>query len=405
MTTFLILAALLTILALSPLVYVLLKPDTAETLDDPNSKKRQALAAARAAGVIDQAEYDQKLNALKADQPAPAAPARVAPARQLALVLTVLVPLGMLGLYRQFGNALALDPANLVAADGSASGGDNTPPPSLESAVQSLEQKMAANPEDMEGWRLLARGKQSMQDFAGSLTALQKARDLAPDNLDVQVEYAEALALAGAERRITGEPLRLLEDALSRDGAHQRALWLLGIAAVQRGDKPAAIDYWKRLQAQLPPESEIRQSIEQQLAELTGETVAPSAVAASDAPAVANTGASIRVKVSLNDALRARVGPNAVLYVFARPAEGPKMPLAIQRLPVSVLPVDLTLDDSMGMMPTMKLSGTPQIVIGARISQSGVANAQSGDLEGLTPTLTQANIDGPIEITISEVVP
>lgn len=405
MTAFLILAALLTILVLSPLVYVLLKPDAAPTETDPNAKKRQALAAARAAGVISQDEYDQKLSALKTDDSAaPLAIVKVAPARQLALVLAVLVPLGLFGLYQHFGNALALDPANLVASADAGNNGE--PPPTLESAIASLEQKMVANPEDMEGWRLLARGKQSMQDFAGSLSALEKARELAPDNLDVQVEYAEALALAGADRRITGEPLRLLEDALSRDGSHQRALWLLGIAAVQRGDKPAAIDFWTRLQAQLPPESEIRQSIDQQLAELTGAASAPSsAVAASETPPAASTGNGIQVKVRLSDTLREQVGPNAVLYVFARPAVGPKMPLAIQRLPVSVLPVDLTLDDTMGMMPTMKLSGTPEIVIGARISQSGVANAQSGDLEGLTGTLKQADISSPIEITISSVVP
>lgn len=404
MTAFLILAALLTILVLSPLAYVLLKPDTSATDTDPSAKKRQALAAARAAGVISQDEYDQKLSALKADvSAAPPAVVAVAPARQLALVLAVLVPIGLVGLYHQFGNALALDPANLVASADAGNNGE--PPPTLESAIASLEQKMAANPDDMEGWRLLARGKQSMQDFAGSLGALEKARALAPDNLDVQVEYAEALALGGADRRITGEPLRLLEDALSRDGSHQRALWLLGIAAVQRGDKPAAIDFWTRLQSQLPPESEIRQSIDQQLAELTGASSAPPAVAASETPPAASTGNGIQVKVRLSDTLREQVGPNAVLYVFARPAVGPKMPLAIQRLPVSVLPVDLTLDDSMGMMPTMKLSGTPEIVIGARISQSGVANAQSGDLEGLTGTLKQADINSPIEITISAVVP
>lgn len=404
MTWFLIAAALLTILVLGPLLYVLLRPEAAIAVDDPGSKKRQALAAARAAGVISQDEYDQKLAALKSEPEAPAAAKGPAPARQLALVLALLVPISLYALYQQFGTAAALDPANLVAsADNANSNGG--PAPTLEQAIASLEQKMADNPDDLEGWRLLARAKQSQQDFAGSLAALEKARALATDNLDVQVEYAEALALSGAERRIDGEAQRLLEAALSRDNQHQRALWLLGIAAVQRGDKPAAIDYWQRLQSQLPADSQIRQAVDQQLAELTGEPVATPAPTAPEAAESAPAGPGIRVKVALDPALQSKVGANAVLYVFARPAQGPKMPLAIQRLPVSVLPADLTLDDSMGMMPSMKLSGTPEIVIGARISQSGVANAQSGDLEGLTGTLQQTSINGPIEITISQVVP
>lgn len=402
MTTFLIFASLLCLLTLAPLLYVLLKPvRPGAAIDANHAGKTQALAQARAAGVLTQDEYDQKLAALKAEAPATAVVASPPPARKSALFLLLIAPLALFVLYRQFGQPQALDPANLIAQ-----AGENAP--TLEAAISSLEEKLKADPDDAEGWRLLARGYQSMQNFQGALDALTKARELAPDQLDLQVEYAEALALNTPTRRIDGEALRLLEDAISRDERQERALWLLGIAAVQTGDQAKAIDYWQRLRTLLPPESEIAKAVDQQLAQLGATPVAsaPATDTPSD-PAKASespVGDGIQVQVTLADALRAKVGPNAVLYVFARPAEGPRMPLAIQRLPASQLPLAVRLDDSMGMMPTMKLSQTERIIVGARISQSGEANPQAGDLEGLSEILIQADIKSPIAIEIGKVL-
>ncbi|MBK8284346.1 MAG: hypothetical protein IPK97_05390 [Ahniella sp.] len=405
MTVFLICSALLTLLALSPLLYVLVKPASAVAEnDDAAAAKRQALAAARAAGVLTQDEYDQKLAQLKSEAPVRPVLHAPAPARKLALVILVGIPLALFGLYRQYGMPAALSPQT---AHSQTAPSTDTPPPTLESAIASLEAKLAENPADPEGWRLLARGQQSMQNFAGALNALTKARELAPDNIDIQVEYAEALALMSSTRRIEGEALTLLENALERDPTQQRALWLLGIAAVQAGDKDTAIRHWRNLQGMLDPESDIGRAVNQQLAELTGE---PAPVAAETAPTpspspAANNTRGVRVQVSLDPALADKVGPEAVLYVFARPAVGPRMPLAIQRLPVDRLPVDLVLDDSMGPMPTMKLSDAPASIVGARISQTGLANAQSGDLEGLSATISQLELDGPVVIRISQVLP
>jgi len=413
-TLFLIAAALLTLLALSPLMYVLMRPSAANTNDDDTTaSKRQALAAARAAGVLTQDEYDTKLGQLKAEVSGATAPARIAPARHLAIAIGVLVPLSLFGLYRQFGLPAAIDISHAATSGTAEVPGAEAP--TLESAIASLEAKLKANPEDAEGWRLLARGQQSMQNFAGALDALKKARELAPDNIDVQVEYAEALALSTSTRRIEGEALSLLDDALQRDPTQQRALWLLGIAAVQHGDKKQAIEYWTTLRGMLEPDSGILQAVDQQLAELTGvppaaEPSAPPATPVVSAPEPEPAGTppaagAVRVQVSLAPELASKVSPTAVLYVFARPANGPRMPLAIQRLPVTSLPADLVLDDSMSMMPTMKLSATPEFIIGARISQSGIANAQSGDLEGLSATLTHAIAAAPVVIRITDVVP
>lgn len=409
MTLFLIATALLTIAALAPLWFVLVRPHRPSlAAEDPNSGKRQALAAARAAGVLTQSEYDTKLAQLEQESPeAPKTPA-TPPARALATALALAVPLALAGLYLKYGNPAAIDPA-LAPADALAT--TNGTPPTLEAAIESLKAKLADDPGDPEGWRLLARGQQSLQDFAGARASLEKARALAPDNVDIQVEYAEAIALTSETRRIEGEAMFLLDDALQKDPEQQRALWLLGISAVQHGDTAQAITYWTKLRGLLDPESDIAKAVDQQLAELTGNAAPatsagetnPGATQPVEAPPAATTG-GVRVQVSLAPELASKVGPSAVLYVFARPASGPKMPLAIQRLPVTRLPADLVLDDSMGMMPTMKLSETPEFIVGARISQTGVANAQAGDLEGLSGVLTQGQVDGPVILRIDQVV-
>jgi cytochrome c-type biogenesis protein CcmH len=80
------------------------------------------------------------------------------------------------------------------------------------------------------------------------------------------------------------------------------------------------------------------------------------------------------------------------------------MPVAIQRLHASDLPATVTLNDGMGMMPTLKLSQFPQVIVGARISRSGNAIAQSGDLQTVTKPL-DVNTADPITLTIDQVVP
>ena len=112
---------------------------------------------------------------------------------------------------------------------------------------------------------------------------------------------------------------------------------------------------------------------------------------------------SIKVTVKLSPALAGKTAPGDTVFIFARAAQGPKMPLAIVRKQVKDLPVSVTLDDSMAMLPEMKMSSFPQLVIGARVSKTGDAVPKSGDLEGYAPPL-KANATGPVEVVIATVV-
>jgi cytochrome c-type biogenesis protein CcmH len=410
-TPFLIAICVLTVAAAAPLMLALLGRGRPDASQREAQRARSALAAARSTGVLNQEEYETKLAGLPVMQTYDVAPV----AGRLAITILVMLPLGALLLYAKFGEPRALDPALLVA--GSTSEGQ--PAPDMAAALAGLEQRLSASPDDAEGWRLLALGYQNTQQFDKALDAMRKVRDLMPEDVDTQVAYAEALALASPTRRIEGEAAEIIDRALQRDPQNQRALWLAGMAGAQQGDTATALKHWRALEASLPEGSENRATISAHIERIApGATAAapqpaatPAATPAETAPAqnpVAEAPASgrqISVHVSLDPKLQDRVAAGDTLFVFARAANGPRMPLAIQRLTAADLPAVVTLDDSMSMMPAMKLSLFPDIVIGARISRTGNATPSSGDLQVLTETITQSAIKDRVQLTISEVIP
>lgn len=375
----------------------------------PQAARRRALDDALAAGVITADEHLAKRSALEQEPQAPATPPRTRAAFNGALAVLLLLPAGAVGLYAQLGNIKAMDPV-VAAATAAASG---TPGPDMDAAVKGLADKLAKNPDDVEGWLLLGRAYKSMERFAEARDALKNAYDRAQDNVDVQVDYAEALALAGAGRRIDGQARELLDAAVKADPDHQRGLWLLGIAEYQQQRYAEAAARWEHLRTQLPPGSDARSSIDRQIADarqragLDTPTAAPSPSGEAPAATPPATGASaiaLTAEVSLSPALRDKAPAGASVFVFARAAAGPPMPLAVQRLTVADLPAKVVLTEDMGMLPNMKLSQFPQIVVGARVSASGNAKAQSGDLQTLSAPVA-VDTKTPVVLVIDDVVP
>lgn len=204
----------------------------------------------------------------------------------------------------------------------------------------------------------------------------------------------------------------MLEQALVLDPNNITALALTGSIGMERGDYVMALVNWQKLYGFLQPGSpdaqQFKGSIQrardllaaqpggkQKLAKLPFEE-APQQVAAS--PAAAITG-----KVTLSKALAGKASPDDTVFILARAAQGPKMPLAVFRKQVKDLPMEFTLDDSMAMRPEMKLSGFDQVVVVARISKSGTPMSQSGDLEGLTSAIKPGTKG--LNIVIDKVVP
>ena len=411
-STFVITAGIMVLAALGFVLLPLLRARGSSA----TTARRRALDDALGAGVISAAEHALKLAALEQSGAAVvnAAAPRTRGAFASALLTLLLLPALAIGLYLKLGNVQAMDPVAQAAAPG-------TPGPDMDAAVQGLAAKLAKNPDDVEGWMLLARAYKSMERFDDARDALKNAYDRAADNIDVKVDYAEALALAGEGRRIQGQARELLDAAIKADAKHQRALWLLGIAEYQQQNYAAAVDYWERLRSQLPPEADARGSLDTQIADARQRAGMPdgggAAVAAGGAPAGgtapptgqadAGTAAGdirLTVQVSLDPKLRDKAPAGASVFVFARAANGPPMPLAVQRLTLADLPATVTLTEAMGMLPNMKLSQFPQVVIGARISASGNPKAQSGDLQALSAAL-DVKSTAPVKLTIDQVVP
>jgi len=295
-------------------------------------------------------------------------------------LLAVAVPALAVSLYGLLGNRMAFDPilskpaTEATAAD-------------IETLVERLAQRMQAQPGDPEGWALLGRTYAALQRFEPARDAYAKAVELLPDNPHLLADYADALAMTQG-RTLAGEPERLVLKALQIDPDHLKALALAGSAAMERGDPKAAVAYWSRIKQVAPPDSPFATGLDESLREARAAAGLPPepAQAAASSPGAAGA-ASVKVRVSLAPALAAQVQPGDTLFVFARAAEGPRMPLAIARRSAAELPLELTLDDAMAMTPQMRLSAFERIVVGARISRSGNATPQSGDLEGQSAPL------------------
>ena len=218
-------------------------------------------------------------------------------------------------------------------------------------------------------------------------------------------------------RQLTGESLTLIDRALKIDPANLKALALAGTAAFDRKDYTLAVQHWEKLLAGVPADSAYRSQVQSGIDEARQlGKMPPSATALADAAATpqaapaqsdgsappAAAGASVSGTVTLSAALAAQAGPDDTVFVFARAAEGPRMPLAVLRKQVKDLPFEFRLDDSMAMSPAAKLSGAARVVVGARISKTGDAIPKDGDLSGESAPVTPGA--SGLKIEIAEVV-
>ncbi len=326
--------------------------------------------------------------------------------RAAAVVILVLVPVLAVSIYGLLGaGAAGLDPES-VRPDVQAEGHQGT----LEEQIAMLQEHLQNNPEDAEGWLMLARSYYFMKDFAAASKVYERASALVQDSdPNLLADWADAAAMA-QNRQMAGKPYELAKKALSLQPFHQKALWLAGTAAFQAEDYNTTLEYWQRLVQLFPEGSENHVQMQRNIDEIksmlasVGDVRTAPAAAPEAAGASSTEGVSLHGVVRLSDDLKDRVSPEQVVFVYARAPSGPRMPLAIVRKQVKDLPLTFTLDDSTAMMPAMKLSSFPQVMVGARISQSGNAISQSGDLEVVMGPV-DVESSGNLELVIDSVVP
>jgi len=316
------------------------------------------------------------------------------PLKVLAAVLVLLIPLASVGLYWKLGNMDVFLPQDQNAT---AEGFGTV---LSASALKELEDKLAKKPQDPQGWLLLARSYVELERYGDAAKAYDKLTQLVPGEAQLWADYADALAMTQGQS-LRGEPTLLLNKALEVDANNPKTLALAGSAAMERGDYPAAIKYWENLLQQMPNKNSedakmVASGIQQARSFLAqvksgkmpgmAQSMAQAPVAEPAKPAAPGK-ERISGTVALSNAIKAQAAPNDTVFVLARAANGPPMPLAVLRKQVKDLPLQFTLDDSMAMSPQMKLSGFDKVVVVARISKSGNAMPQPGDLQGMSAVL------------------
>jgi cytochrome c-type biogenesis protein CcmH len=279
------------------------------------------------------------------------------------------LPLLALAIYFATGNPGALDPAQRDAKGIGA--------PQIEAMVQKLSERLAQNPEDVEGWKMLGKSYTVLGRFPEAVAAYSKAAMRTPRDAQLLADLADALAMARGQK-MKGEPEELVLRALQLDPKNLKALALAGSAAFERNNFRAAARYWERMLPLVPADTEDARTIQANIDEAKSRS--KSKPAANDAVAKGVTGT-----VKLSPKLAEKVSPGDTVFIFARAAEGPPMPLAVLRRKVRDLPVQFSLDDSMAMTPQLRLSGFSRVIVGARVSKSGSATPQAGDVQGFSP--------------------
>jgi len=290
----------------------------------------------------------------------------------------------------------------------------------IEMMAEQLAGRLKEHPDDARGWSMLGRTYSVLGRFPQAKEAYQHVIDLRPQDAQAYADYADASAMANGGK-LEGEPEKMIERALQLDPDNAKALSLAGTLALRRGDAALAASRWERALRGVEPASDMANQIQAALNEARQRS-GPASLAASSAPSQAGAAdprtstsgiataagdaaaraPSVKVHVSVSTALRARAAPDDTVFVYARAVQGPKAPLAIQRLRVRDLPLIVTLDDAASMSPALRLSTATEVVIGARISKTGAALAQPGDLQGLSPAVAVGAHD--VRVEISDVV-
>lgn len=416
---FWILAALMTAVALAFVLVPLLRtrgassaPTPVEANLDVLRGQRREIEADVANGTLPADARDEALAELVQRAETDLSIASHAPAAAAkkpwitATVVAVALPLIAFGTYLAVGSPAASD----ASAVSQASGGEVSDQ-QIVAMVESLARKVRDRPDDVQGWALLARSMTALGRFKEASEAYEHLAKLAPNEPDVLADYADALGMAQG-RKLAGRPAELARQALAIDPKHKKALALAGTAAMDSGDFAGATRHWEALARELAPGSPDETEVRAILADIRRKASAPSLALApprtpapSPAPATPSpaTGKTVTGSVAVAPEIAGKVSGSETVFVFARAEGGPRMPLAVLRGSARELPLVFALDDTMAMTPTSRLSSADAVRIEARISRSGNATPQPGDLVG-TSEVVKPGARG-VKIVVDKVLP
>ena len=311
--------------------------------------------------------------------------------KKTMLAVGLILPIVAIGLYLLLGSPATLQPNGPQHAVSTQD---------MDRLTEGLAKKLEKEPDNLQGWAMLARSYKMLGRNVEAEHAFVRAGAFLDNDAQLLAIYAD-LAATNANGNFAGKPTQLIEKALKVDPENAMALWLAGTAAFRGNQFESAIRIWERLIQQVEPDSEDGRMLQESIdaaytaigktapkAALKAPAKGPvmSAANSGGAPAKAGAAASVSGQVELDAALKAKAGPNDTVMVIAR-GPGSRMPVAVVRANVSELPLKFTLDDSLAMSPQARISMSAQVEVEARISKSGMAQPESGDLMSAVQTV------------------
>ncbi|GEM_PF-2977053 len=403
MTAFILLALVMTLLAIGAVVWPLRRRRTSGRRDDEAGidvyRERDAeLVREHERGNLNDAEFaeareelERELLAVAPDQTrrTTTGNARSLPA---LLVFSATVPVVAIAVY------IATGSPDLIGGGGSSGLSPaqverfrNMEP---ERRIAELEPVVERQPEATRAWILLAQAYRATERYGDAVSAYARVQAQGDPDPWLMARQAEALLLANG-RRFTDSVDRLVQRALDLDDSNPLALMLAGHSAMARGDDEQAVTHWRRLAEDMPAESENRAMLERLIARAQGEGSSDTPASTGSTPAIGSNGeapddagdagdAAVTVRVSLASSLADAAPSGTTVFIFARPADanGGGAPLAVQRTTVDALPVEVTLTDAQAMTPEQTISQAKRVRVTARASLQGGVMPQSGDLQG-----------------------
>lgn len=300
--------------------------------------------------------------------------------------LIIAIPISAFGFYMLAGTPEALNIKAKTVPQMS--------PEQVNTAIDEIEQRLASNPDDLEAWKVVARTYLALGLFSKAENAYEQVLRLEGPSAQTYAAIADAIGLK-EQGQIIDTSMSFAMKALELNPNNRQALWLAGLGSAQRGNMPDARLYWGRLVPLLD-------SVPQQQQELK-DIIAQSYQESGDRPPVERAPEGLKVSVSISPEILALSEPNDTVFVFVKAKQGPPAPLAAKKIRVSDLPLTLFMNDSDAMIEQLSISKFEDVVVSARLSKSGQATPQGGDFES-NPVDSKNNSTKEIKIEISKPV-
>lgn len=421
MTVFIIVAAIMLLIAFGLILPPLFRKHTASPVNENQvnleigRERLRKLKADLQSGKLDQQAFDaarSDLEQLLLDEISSRDQAiqikRSSP--WLIIVLLVAISVLAISIYLKTGNRMMLDQEGLARLQAG-----QQQPPDIEAMVATLAGRLQQSPDDGEGWWMLGRSYLVLNRFNEAVEAYGRANELLKDNAGLLVDYADAIARSQSND-LTGAAKPLIERALELDPQQGKARWMAGLLAYQEGEFAKVPGFLEPLLEQAEQDSEVYQAIASLIREaqqhISAQQAEPEQEISPEAQPdklpekenITAEEASLKVRVSLSPEFVDQTAPDETVFIFANAIQGPPVPLAVRKIRVADLPLTVILDDSQAMRPGLELSTQKNVNLTARISKSGDATAASGDLQGNVDKVS-TRTNETIEIRIDQKIP